>query len=609
MVKKLGQIGQGQLQYVTSFFETRLKGSKPLSVCLKEPEGITEEQSLFLESEQPLLRSLGLLDSVESIKDLGMTKQERELEGSFYTPLVWAKKAHNLLSDISDLEDYVVWDASCGTGNLLIEFPKCKHLYLSTLHGEDVQLTKARFEKERPDLAVSVFQMDFLGSFDSAFSSSFKSQLPKGLQEVLEKNQKLIILMNPPYSTKGLKTEVACHLSLLKEKGYIADLYTQFIWQVNNLVSVYQLTKTELIWMVPISLLVGGRTVTVRRGLIERYCFKGGFLSPLADFTGSSGVVSNYLCTTRWSTQSSARPSTLVLDLYKASDENLGGVPFNLSKSYVQLVKKVLKETRFSSKYVPLFDSKGRVVSDELVTTPDSDLGVVFLSSLSYLSLTKNQMTTAYLQGFDTSRVRPITEDNFADLVVIFALKFVRDLPLNFVVSQSRVPIRNQTFENVYLHFVILAFVSRELYAYSTTYSLGGKSEYLRNPFFFLTKEEVYQAICENKDETSRDALLKDFSRWSGFPLFYQEELRKAVSSELVNPLFKEVLGALRSFYLEGLRSRIVVDDLSSLVDLGFHQVKELEGIPDSLFQAYLEKQRTLKSLVLTLLESLQFEI
>ena len=156
MVKKLGQIGQGQLQYVTSFFETRLKGSKPLSVCLKDPEGVTEEQSLFLESEKPLLHSLGVLESVESIKDLGMTKQERELEGSFYTPLVWAKKAHDLLSDISDLEDYVVWDASCGTGNLLIEFPKCKHLYLSTLHEEDVQLTKARFEKERPDLAVSV---------------------------------------------------------------------------------------------------------------------------------------------------------------------------------------------------------------------------------------------------------------------------------------------------------------------------------------------------------------------------------------------------------------------------------------------------------------------
>lgn len=609
MSKKLGQIGQGQLQYVTSFFESRVHGEKPLSVCLKDREGITEEQSLFLESEQPLLRSLGLLDSVESIKDLGMTKKERELEGSFYTPLVWAKKAHELVSDIPDLEDYVVWDASCGTGNLVIDFPKCKHLYLSTLHEGDVQLTKHRFKKDRPDLGVSVFQMDFLGSIDSVFSYSFKSQLPQGLQEVLEKNQKLIILMNPPYSTKGLRTEVACHLSFVKDKGYISDLYTQFIWQVNNLISFYQLNQTELIWMVPISLLIGARTLSVRKGLVERYAYKGGFLSPLLDFNGSSSVVSSYLCTTRWSTQSSARPTTILLDLYKTADNYVGKVPFNMTKPYIQLVKKVLKGHRFSRKYIPLLNAKGQVVSEEVVTTPESELGVVFLSSLSYLSLTKNQMTTAYLQGVDASRCRPITEENFADLTILFALKFLRDLPLNFVVSQSRVPLKNSYFEEVYLSLVILTFVTRELYAFSTKYSFGGTTEYLRNPFFFLTKEEVYQAICENRDKSSREALLEDFSKWSGFPSFYQEELRKAVSSDLVDPLFKEVLNSLREFYLDGLRSRKVVDDLSSLVDLGFHQVKELEGIPDSLFQAYLEKQRSLKPLVLTLLGDLQFEI
>lgn len=609
MSKKLGQIGQGQLQYVTSFFETRVNGNKSLSVCLKDREGITEEQSLFLESEQPLLRSLGLLDSVESIKDLGMTKKERELEGSFYTPLVWANKAHELVLDVPDLEDYVVWDASCGTGNLLIEFPKCKHLYLSTLHEEDVHLTKTRFEKERPDLAVSVFQLDFLGSMDSVFSSPFKNQLPQGLQEVLEKNQKLIILMNPPYSTKGLKTEVARHLRFVKDKGYISDLYTQFIWQVNNLISFYQLNQTELIWMVPISLLIGARTLPVRKGLVERYAYKGGFLSPLLEFNGSSSVVSSYLCTTRWSTQSSARPTTILLDLYKTAENYLGKVPFNLTKPYVQLVKKILNEKRTSQHYIPLLDAKGRAVSDEVVATPKSELGVVFLSSLSYLSLTKNQMTTSYVSGVDVSRVRAITEENFADLTVLFALKFLRDLPLNFVVSQSRVPLKNSYFEEVYLNLVILTFVTRELYAFSTKYSFGGTTEYLRNPFFFLTKEEVYQAICENKDKSSREALLEDFSKWGGFPHFYQEELRKAVSSDLVNPLFKEVLEFLREFYLDGLRSRKVVDELSSLVDLGFHQVKELEGVPDSLFQAYLEKQRSLKPLVLTLLENLQFEI
>ena len=154
-----------------------------------------------------------------------MSKRERELEGSFYTPLFWGRKAHELLSDIPNLEDYVVWDASCGTGNLLIEFPKCKHMYLSTLHEEDVRLTKERFERERPDLETTVFQLDFLGSTDSPLIQNFSRQLPESLQKVLQNNEKLIILMNPPYSTRGVSTPVAKRLSSLRLKGYAADLY------------------------------------------------------------------------------------------------------------------------------------------------------------------------------------------------------------------------------------------------------------------------------------------------------------------------------------------------------------------------------------------------
>ena len=94
------------------------------------------------------------------------------------------------MKDIPDLESYTVWDASCGTGNLLIEFPKCKHLYLSTLHEEDVQLTKSRFETERPDLDVTVFQLDFLGSSDSVLTKNFSRQLPSSLQHALQKQRK-----------------------------------------------------------------------------------------------------------------------------------------------------------------------------------------------------------------------------------------------------------------------------------------------------------------------------------------------------------------------------------------------------------------------------------
>ena len=226
---KLGQKGQELLRYLTAFFDKYVEGEGSLSVQVNSEEK-TDEQALFLENNQKLLKTVGLLDTSHSVKDLGMSKQERELEGSFYTPLFWGRKAHELLSDIPNLEDYVVWDASCGTGNLLIEFPKCKHVYLSTLHEEDVRLTKERFENERPDLETTVFQLDFLGSTDSPLIQNFSRQLPESLQRVLQNNEKLIILMNPPYSTRGVSTPVAKRLSSLRLKGYAADLYSQFMW-------------------------------------------------------------------------------------------------------------------------------------------------------------------------------------------------------------------------------------------------------------------------------------------------------------------------------------------------------------------------------------------
>ena len=79
---KLGQKGQELLQYLTAFFDKYVEGEGSLSVQVNS-EDTTEEQTLFLENNHKLLKSVGLLDTSHSIKDLGMSKQERELEGSF----------------------------------------------------------------------------------------------------------------------------------------------------------------------------------------------------------------------------------------------------------------------------------------------------------------------------------------------------------------------------------------------------------------------------------------------------------------------------------------------------------------------------------------------
>lgn len=610
---KLGQKGQELLQYLTAFFDKYVEGEGSLSVQVNS-EDTTEEQTLFLENNQKLLKSVGLLDTSHSIKDLGMSKQERELEGSFYTPLFWGRKAHELLSDILDLENYVVWDASCGTGNLLIEFPKCKHLYLSTLHKEDVYLTKERFDKERSDLETTVFQLDFLGSTDSPLIQNFSRQLPESLQKVLQNNEKLIILMNPPYSTRGVSTPVAKRLSSLKLKGYAADLYSQFMWQVKNLVQVHHLTQAELIWMVPVSFLLNHRTFEVRKDYATDFEFHSGFMSPLADFQGSSDVGANYLCTTRWSTNQKGSKDLVDLPVYSPSGDLLYNQPLYLKtrrKTASDWVKGISTRNHISLQQI---DSKGNIVSNDLSPRQYTPLGVFQFSSLSYLSLAKNLITTCEIFSMESRATRSIKEEYFPMLTYLYALKFTRDIPVEVVTSQTKLPKLDEVWNKIYPNFALLFFINRELYGLSLR-DVGymNKDNYV-NPFFFVFEDKVKQAIEENTDIDSRTVLMKDFELWvskGACPQFYRGVIEDALNSPNLLPLFREVYEHLEDFYLEGIRNRRVNPEvrLTSAVDLGFHQFKELKEVPNSEVKAFLEHQREMKAVVVEMLQILNYEI
>lgn len=610
---KLGQKGQELLRYLTAFFDKYVEGEGSLSVQVNSEE-TTEEQALFLKENKKLLKSVGLLDTSHSVKDLGMSKQERELEGSFYTPLVWGRKVHELLSDIPNLEDYVVWDASCGTGNLLIEFPKCKHVYLSTLHKEDVRLTKERFEKERPDLETTVFQLDFLDSTDSPLIQNFSRQLPESLQRVLQNNEKFIILMNPPYSTRGVSTTVAKRLSSLKLKGYAADLYSQFMWQVKNLVQVHHLTNAELIWMVPVSFLLNRRTFEVRKDYATEFEFHSGFMSPLADFQGSANVSSSYLCTTRWSTNPKGTKDLVELPVYSPNGDFLYSQALYLKtrrETASDWVKSIHTRNHISLQKI---DSKGNIVSNELSPRQYTPLGVFQFSSLSYLSLAKNLVTTCEIFSMESRATRSIKEEYFPMLTYLYALKFTRDIPVEVATSQTKIPKFDEVWNKIYPNFALLFFINRELYGLSLrNVGFMNKENYV-NPFFFVSEEKVKQAIEENTDLESRTALLKDYDLWvskGACPQFYREGIEDALQSPYLLPLFKEVYAHLEDFYLSGIRNRRVDSEnrLTSAVDLGFHQLKDLKEVPKSEVSLFLEHQREMKAEVVKLLQTLNYEI
>ena len=84
---------------------------------------------------------------------------ERRFKGDFWTPIIWAKQADQLMQEVIDSnykENSIVWDCAAGVRNLTREF-NYNDLYISTYHQDEVYLG----EGYNPE-AKAAFQYDFL---------------------------------------------------------------------------------------------------------------------------------------------------------------------------------------------------------------------------------------------------------------------------------------------------------------------------------------------------------------------------------------------------------------------------------------------------------------
>ncbi len=141
-------------------------------------------------------------------RDLLVPSDVRERKGAFFTPKIWVEKSQEYLAKALGQdyqEDYIIWDCTGGTGNLLNGLTNKANCFLSTLDSNDVAIVKELAAANKLNLLENhVFQFDFLNDdFNKA---------PKSLQEILkdkEKLKKLIIYINPPYAEAGNKAKMS----------------------------------------------------------------------------------------------------------------------------------------------------------------------------------------------------------------------------------------------------------------------------------------------------------------------------------------------------------------------------------------------------------------
>lgn len=230
--------------------------------------------------------------------DTKIDDTKRREHGAFYTPLVWAKKADEIMKQViaPDYKDkFVIWDPACGTKNLTRLF-NYKKLYSSTIFNRELELSQDY------NTNSTAFQYDFLSDdFDlNRDSNNFK--MPKSLFNALSSDKPIIFYMNPPYGTTGKlakdgtakKIDISKANLFMKANNYgnaSQQLYAQFVARVIKLADDFNLTNVYLAMFSGIRYLTGGNYwLKFDQHFFKHFTYKYGMIFNAGEFSGTSSM-------------------------------------------------------------------------------------------------------------------------------------------------------------------------------------------------------------------------------------------------------------------------------------------------------------------------------
>lgn len=247
-------------------------------VSVKSKEAFTSFFSHFSHNYSPTQK-----EELTAVVDRLIQDITRRKQGEFFTPTIWANKAHEYIASVFGedwKEKYIVWDPAWGTGNLTRGI-KFKELYVSTLNYSDIQTA----EQMGYNPEAIKFQFDFLNDdYDL---------LPKGLRNAIESGREIIILINPPYATAGNFGEThksginnTIMGSEMKEKKWgrcSENLYAQFLYRLTKIQEINHNIKISI--FCPPLYLTGSSYKKFRKEYLESFGYKKGFLFEASNFS------------------------------------------------------------------------------------------------------------------------------------------------------------------------------------------------------------------------------------------------------------------------------------------------------------------------------------
>lgn len=225
----------------------------------------------------------------------------RRFTGEFFTPVPFARKAHQYLERVLGpkwwTKNYRLWDMAAGTGNLEWFLPadSYKSIYLSTLYDEDVQHCRRVFP------GATIFQYDYLNDdIDSVFPQLSLLPEPRKLPENLLRDLanpdiKWIIFLNPPFATsqqagysgkskEGVSTTKIRPLMHELGLGEVSrELFAQFLFRIRQEFD----GKQAHLGLFSTLKYVNANNDQKFRDKIFQFSFKDGFVFSSATFSGT----------------------------------------------------------------------------------------------------------------------------------------------------------------------------------------------------------------------------------------------------------------------------------------------------------------------------------
>lgn len=446
-------------------------------------------------------------DAVKGVFD----GESRKNAGEFFTPEIWAAEGRKYFDlHIPNWHEYNVWDASCGSGNLMRSagHPTDK-LFLSSLQKDDITLIQNTPEYQ----GATAFQLDFLKDLDyDEFNTDFLDKLPPRLQEIIRNDEPLIFYMNPPYKAGSAKnTDVGRHMCEIGLSRPACDIYYQFMWRVMKLVEMYHLSNTWFNCFGPLTFFTGASANLLLREYEKCFEFIDGMCLAAQEFSDTSESILWGIGVTLWKSRGGydrdAEHKDILLEKkFKVEDGKIGTSGRILyAPPREKLSDWVAPKDVSFLKSAPVMTShltfKGSDVEERIGKNSgkiaENALGTLMIGN----TLTRSADQSAILSTPTTIQYTSITEENFWRCVASYTFRRIVDASWAITKKEISAPDTSAEGYDIWLRnaLVMFLFEWKSMMSSIRGVQWGGYLSYsVRNRLFYCSADEV-RANCHDE--------------------------------------------------------------------------------------------------------------